>query len=198
MNTTAILPTAYLGPIQYYQKLMTYPNCIIEHQEHFVKQTYRNRCDIYSPNGLLTLSVPLVKRNHRQTTKDIKISYDYNWQVLHWRSLESAYRRSPFFEYFEDDFRPFYEDKKFEFLFDLNEALQQEVLALLKLKANCAFTSAYIKTYADADDFRSTEPDKNFIPKKYGQVFEPRHGFIPDLSIVDILFNQGSKALDYI
>lgn len=205
MNQTAILPTAYLGPIQYYQKLATYPDCIIEHHEHFIKQTYRSRCEIYSPNGVLTLSIPLEKRNKRQAVKDARISYEYNWQSLHWRSLESCYRRSPFFEYYEDDFRPLYENKKFDFLIDFNEAVQQEVLGLLKLKPQYSFSKEYKSAYANADDFRnlispkeSFEADPAFTPKPYYQVFEPRHGFIPNLSIADLLFNQGSKATEYL
>ncbi|MGQ0829558.1 MAG: WbqC family protein [Bacteroidota bacterium] len=200
-----ILPTSYLAPIQYYSKLKKHPNCIIEHFEHFPKQTYRSRCDIYSPNGLLTLSVPLVKRNQRQVIKDLKISYEYDWQKLHWRSLESSYRRSPFFEYYEDDFHPFYHDKKFDFLIDLNEALQQEIFKLLKLKINYSFTTEYKKEYTGVNDLREIispkvplSTDKEFSPTPYWQVFEPRHGFIPNLSIVDLLFNQGSKALEYI
>jgi hypothetical protein len=205
MHSTAILPTTYLGPIQYYHKLISYPSCIIEHNENFIKQTYRSRCDIYSPNGALTLSIPLEKRNKRQVIKDVKISYEYSWQTLHWRSLESCYRRSPFFEYFEDDLRPYFEEKKFDFLIDLNEALQKEILSLLKLKPQYSFTSEYKKEYSDADDYRNIispkEPlslDPEFIIKPYNQVFEQRHGFIPNLSILDLLFNEGSKALNYI
>lgn len=205
MNNTAILATAYLGPIQYYQKLIQYPSCIIEQHEHFIKQTYRSRCDIYSPNGILTLSIPLEKRNKRQAVKDVKISYEYNWQHLHWRSFESSYRRSPFFEYFEDDLRPFYEDKKFDFLIDLNQALQEEVIQLLKIKPSISYSAEYKSVYEGADDFRSIispkEPldlDKTFVPKPYSQVFETRHGFIPNLSILDVLFNEGSRALNHI
>ncbi len=204
-KSIAILSTAYLAPIQYYSKLINYPICIIDNYEHFTKQTYRSRCDIYSPNGLKTLSVPLVKRNHRQAMKDLKISYDFDWQKLHWRTLESSYRRSPFFEYFEDDFRPFYHDKKFDFLIDLNESLQQEILQLLKHKANYSFSADYIKTYTDADDYRTlitpkatTDEDKLFEPKIYAQVFETKYGFIPNLSILDLLFNQGSRAKEFI
>lgn len=203
MNPTAILSTAYLAPIQYYSKLMHYPTCIIDNCEHYTKQTYRSRCDIYSPNGLKTLSVPLVKRNHRQAVKDLKISYDIDWQKLHWRTLESSYRRSPFFEYFEDDLHPFYHDKKFDFLIDLNEALQQEMLSLLKQKSNYTFSTEYIEKYEDSDDYRNIiSPKENlnsdtlFKPKIYAQVFETRHGYIPNLSIVDLLFNQGSRALE--
>jgi hypothetical protein len=205
MHSTAILSTAYLGPIQYYQKLLIYPEIIIEHHEHFIKQTYRSRCDIYSPNGILTLSIPLEKRNKRQAVKDVKISYEYNWQTLHWRSLESCYRRSPFFEYFEDDLRPFYEDKKFNFLIDLNEAIQQEIVSLLKQKIKYGFTTEYKSSYENADDFReiispkeSLNADPSFRPKPYSQVFETRHGFLPNLSVADLLFNEGSRATDYI
>ena len=205
MNDTVILPSAYLAPVQYYSKLKHYSDCIIEHHEHFPKQTYRSRCDVYSPNGVLKLSIPLVKRNHRQPTKDVKISYEYDWQKLHWRSIESCYRRSPFFEYYEDDFLPFYTDKKFDFLIDLNEAMQQEILKLLKLKVNCSFSTEYHNSYDNADDMRDlispkTKPDSDtdFKVTPYMQVFEPRHGFIPNLSIIDLLCNQGSRALETI
>ncbi|MCW3083994.1 MAG: WbqC-like protein [Bacteroidetes bacterium] len=205
MNNTVLLSTAYLGPIQYFQKLAAYPNTIIEHHEHFVKQTYRSRCDIYSPNGILTLSIPLEKRNKRQATNEVKISYEYDWQKLHWRSLESCYRRSPFFEYFEDDLRPFYEERKETFLIDFNEAIQQGILSLLKLKTEYSFSTEFHKTYEGADDFRtlispkeSTLSDPAFVSKPYNQVFEPRHGFIPNLSVVDVLFNEGSRAMDSI
>jgi hypothetical protein len=205
MNSIAILPSAYLAPIQYYSKLITYNAIIIEHQEHFIKQTYRSRCNIYSPNGLQTLSIPLVKGNHRQTVKEMKISYDYNWQQLHWKSLESAYRRSPFFEYFEDDFRPFYMAKKLEFLIDFNEELQQIILTLLKIKVDYKYTETYQANFIGTDDYRtilspkvSLTKDEHFIVKPYSQVFENKFGFIENLSIVDLLFNQGSRAKEYL
>jgi len=205
MNSTAILPIAYLAPIQYYSKLNSYNTTIIEHHEHYIKQTYRSRCNIYSPNGLQTLSVPLIKRNHRQTVKEIKISYDYDWQKLHWRSLESAYRRSPFFEYYEDDFLPFYLNKKFEYLIDWNEELQQLMLTLLKIKTNYNFTENYKATYENADDYRTIlspkEPianDEHYTIKPYHQVFQTKLGFIENLSIVDVLFNEGSRAKEFI
>lgn len=205
MNQLTILSTAYLAPIQYYSKLKKYSTCLIEHFEHLPKQTFRSRCDIYSPNGILTLSIPLVKRNQRQVIKDVKIANDYDWQKLHWRSLESCYRRSPFFEYFEDDLQAFYLEKKYEFLIDFNERIQQEILTLLKLKPNYGFTSEYHKTYSNADDFRNIispkQPlslDPDYIPPTYIQVFENKQGFIPNLSIVDLLFNQGSRALENI
>lgn len=205
MNSIALLPTAYLGPIQYFQKLKRYDNCVIEHYENFIKQTYRSRCNIYSPNGLLTLSIPLEKRNKRQIVKDIKISYEYNWQQLHWRSLESSYRRSAFFEYFEDDLHPYYHEKKYEFLIDLNEALQQELMGLIKLKKEYTFTSSYVAQPEVTDDYRNIidpkadlKNDLLFESQPYYQVFETRHGFIENLSIVDLLFNEGSKVINYL
>jgi len=201
----ALLPSAYLGPVQYFQKFKNYSDCLIEHHEHLAKQTYRSRCDIYSPNGRLTLSIPLAHRNKRQSMKDVKISYEYNWQLLHWRSLESSYRRSPFFEYYEDDFRPFYHDKKSEYLIDFNDEMLQLLLKLLKLKSNYSITDEYHKTYENTDDYRTLispkeiiTADNTFELKPYFQVFETRHGFIENLSIVDLLFNQGSRATDYL
>ncbi len=201
----AILPISYLGPLSYYSKLKQHKNCLLEQFEHLPKQTIRSRCMIYSPNGALTLSIPLVKRNHRQIMKEVKISYDYNWLKIHWRTLESSYRRSPFFEYYEDDLFPFYHSKKEEYLIDFNHSLQEKILELLKLKINVQFTNEYIQTYSDSIDFRNFFSEKhlqeenrlyNVIP--YMQVFETKHGFLPNLSILDLLFNTGSKALDYI
>lgn len=205
MPPPAILSTAYLAPIQYYSILIKSSSCIIEHCENFPKQTYRSRCDIYSPNGLKTLSVPLVKRNHRQRVKELKISYDFDWRKIHWRTLESSYRSSPFFEYFEDDLYPYYHNKKYDYLIDLNEALQQEILILLKQKLEYTFTSEYHKVIEAAIDYRNLIGPKvlfqnnNVIDsKKYSQVFDNKYGFIPNLSIIDLLFNQGSRAMEFI
>src|ERR1700748_2834127 len=131
----AVLPMFYLAPVEYFIKLNTYkPDILIEKEEHFPKQTYRNRANIYSPDGVLALTVPVVKGSKQHTkVKDVKISYDFDWQRLHWLSLQACYRRSAYFEYYEDEFSVFYE-KKFDFLFDYNEQLLLFLLKATKIK----------------------------------------------------------------
>src|SRR3990170_2824855 len=143
---TILLPSSYFAPISYYASVLKSETIFIEQFEHFPKQTFRNRCSIYSPNGIQQLTVPLHERKDKTLTKDIRISYEINWQTLHWRSLESAYRSSPYFEFFEDDFRPYFE-KKFNFLIDFNMEIMQEVLALMKIKKEFLFTSSYQKEF---------------------------------------------------
>lgn len=204
-SNSILLPTAYLPPIQYYSKLIAYPEIIIEHFEHFPKQTYRNRTYIYSPNGKQNLVVPLKSRTERTLTKDIRICYNDPWQKLHWRSFEAAYRRSPYFEYYEDDLRPFYTEPKFEFLIDLNMALIEFINTSLKINCAPQPTSTYEKEYKEMDDYRSTispkkelSSDTTFKVKEYSQVFDNKHGFIPNLSIVDLLFNHGPRSVEYL
>ena len=196
---TILLPSSYFAPISYYASVLKSETIFIEQFEHFPKQTFRNRCSIYSPNGIQQLTVPLHERKDKTLTKDIRISYEINWQTLHWRSLESAYRSSPYFEFFEDDFRPYFE-KKFNFLIDFNMEIMQEVLALMKIKKEFLFTSSYQKEFAGAD-LRDSLNKKNVsviaLPR-YQQVFEDRKGFISNLSIADLLFNQGNDARDYL
>ncbi len=160
-QTTAILPSCYLPPIQYFSKLLKYDHVILEHFEHFPKQTYRNRCCIYGANGKLSLSIPLQQRTERTLIKDIKISYDSDWQKLHWRSIESSYRRSPYFEFYEDDFIPFYTEKQFHFLLDFNEAMMNKVNLLLKIKPEIHYTKEYKKEYEN--DFRTSISPKSIL-----------------------------------
>jgi hypothetical protein len=198
----ALLPMFYLPPVEYFVQLNNYRQAIlIEKEEHFPKQTYRNRAHIYSPDGLLALVVPVVKgaKNHTKI-KDVKISYDFNWQRLHWQSLQACYRRSAYFEYYEDELSVFY-DKQFAFLFDYNQQLLQFILKALKMRADLNYTEAYQAEYAGLTDFRtSINPKKtgDFQQKTYLQVFEERNGFLGNLSIVDLLFNQGPHSLNYL
>lgn len=202
-----LLPSVYLGNITYYG-LLKRGDAAIELHEHFVKQTYRNRCTVYGANGKLDLIVPVEKSkgSQRKIMKDCRISYNDNWQKIHWRSLESAYRTSPYFEYYEDDLKPFYE-KKVDFVVDWNEMLQQKMCELLQLELKWNFTEKYEENYPDTADYRNDfDPNKTLqlsthqplASLPYTQVFENKHGFIPDLSIADLLFNTGPEAAGYL
>ncbi len=200
---TVFFTSAYLAPVQYYSKLVHYSDVFIETHDNYIKQTYRTRCDIAGANGRLTLSIPVDKGNMLKClTKDIRISYAENWQRIHWRSIESAYRTSSFFDYYEDDFRPFYE-KKFNFLFDFNEQLRELVLSLLDLDINTKYTDKYeVNLLENEIDLREKiHPKKDFLtedphfkPTAYYQVFEQKNGFLPNLSIIDLLFNMGNET----
>jgi len=198
----AVLPMFYLAPVEYFVHLNTYKaDILIEKEEHFPKQTYRNRANIYSPDGVLALTVPVVRgaKNHTKI-KDVKISYDFDWQRLHWLSLQACYRRSAYFEFYENEFVQFYE-KKFQFLFDYNEQLLQFILKSIKLKVELKYTESYEAEYASLADFRNAinpKKESNFNQKPYFQVFEERKGFQKNLSIIDLLFNQGPGAINYL
>jgi hypothetical protein len=198
----AVFPMFYLGPTSYYTELKNNQGGVmIEREEHFPKQTYRNRANVYTPDGVLSLVVPVVKGSKQHTKiKDVKISYDFNWQRLHWLSLQACYRRSAYFEYYEDDLAPFYE-KRLHFLFDYNEQLLHFVLKAVKLNLTINYTDTYEPGYTDIEDFRSTFHAKttdDINQKPYIQVFEDRHGFIKNLSIADLLFNQGPHSMNYL
>ncbi|HYK76722.1 MAG TPA: WbqC family protein [Daejeonella sp.] len=202
MEKGAIFPLFYLPPIEYFGQLIQHQGPILfEKQEHFPKQTYRNRAQIHSANGKLNLIVPVIKGSGVHTImKDVKISYDFNWQRLHWLSLQTAYRKSAYFEFYEDDLRPFYE-KRWTHLFDYNQELLQLLLRLLKLNINYSFTDNYEPAYPELDDFRESIHPKEtstYPAKPYFQVFEERNGFLPNLSIVDLLFSQGPQSQKYL
>ena len=198
----AVLPMFYLPPVEYFVRLNTYkPDILIEREEHLPKQTYRNRASVYTPDGVLTLTVPVIKgaKNHTKV-KDVKISYDFEWQRLHWLGLQACYRRSAYFEYYEDELAPFYE-KKFDFLFDYNQQLLQFILKAMKIKFELKYTESYEAEYLNLADYRNTISPKHetaIEQKPYFQVFEDRKGFIKNLSIVDLLFNQGPHSVNYL
>lgn len=198
----AVFPMFYLPPVEYFTKLKAYkPDIVIEKHEFFPKQTYRNRANIYSPDGMLTLVVPVVKGSKVHTiTKDVKISYDFRWQRQHWMSLETCYRRSAYFEYYEDDFARFYQNN-YTYLFDYNEELLHLLLKLTKLPINISYTETYEKEYSGLEDLRtsmSAKKEPNVEQKPYFQVFEERKGFMKNLSIIDLLFNQGPQTINYL
>ena len=209
--TTALLQTTYFGPIQWYQKLYRYDRCQIEQYDSFQKQTYRNRCVIATANGTQALTVPVEHSSlltpHSSLVKALRISDHNQWRRVHWNALQSAYSESPFFEYYADDLHPFFE-KRYEFLIDFNEAIRQKICELIDIHPHVEYTKEYTSDIryqtSDITDFRDVinakhpQPDAEFEEKDYWQVFQRKHGFLPNLSILDLLFNMGPESIFYL
>jgi len=214
--------------VQWYQKLNRYDECLIERHESFIKQTYRNRMIIATTNGPLSLTIP-TNHDTSMAMKDIRISDHANWRHVHWNALLSAYGESPFFEFYQDDIRPFYE-KKYEFLFDFNMEITEKMIELLDIRPKISVTDEYVlseERRVKSEEFKNPEaqaqfntqhstfntqirdfrdvirpkkplPDPEFTPKRYYQVYEQKHGFLPNMSILDLLFNEGNEAIFYL
>ena len=196
MLNNPLLPTAYFGPISYYAILLQYPNCIIELHEHFIKQSIRNRCNIYGANGKLFLTIPKERKGSSTTIiKEIRISYKESWQKEHWNAIVSSYNSSPYFEYYKDEFLPFFEDKE-RLLVDFNNKLQVVILKLLQEEKDIETTSEYLHQ-GNFSDLRNHKWNLG-KQEKYDQVFMEKHGFIANLSILDLLFNLGPESADYL
>ena len=191
-----ILSTAYLAPVEYYVVLANSEQILLEQHEYYQKQSYRNRCRIATANGIMDLSIP-VDSAGKTPIRDIRISDHNNWQTLHWRSIETAYNSSPFFEYYADDFRPFFE-KKWLFLWDFNLALFNKTLELLDIETKIELTEQYKPETSDnfLDLRAAIHPKKeiSLLLKPYYQVFETKFGFMPNMSIIDLLFNMANEA----
>lgn len=199
-----LLSSTYFGPVQWYQKLHRADVAWLEHCDNFVKQTYRNRCIIATAQGTQALTVP-VEHNGPCPMRDIRISSHGKWRSEHWNALLSAYGDSPFFDFLADDIRPFFE-KKWEFLFDFNFEITQTLCQLLDIHPNLCLTTHYERPTLPpaAGDFRDAIrpkhalPDPDFQPRPYYQVHAQVHGFRPNLSILDLLFNMGNESIFYL
>lgn len=202
-NSIVIFPTSYLPPISYMHQFVKYRIIYIDVFENYIKQTYRNRCSIYSANGRLSMSIPVIKTNGNHTkVKNIEIDYSQQWQRMHWRSIESAYNTSPFFLYYRDELEPFYK-KQFKFLIDFNTSILTLIIKLCGLKCEIKFTEKYAEQTDEIIDFRNkfsakTKSGEVLSFPHYEQVFNEKHGFIPDLSILDLLFNEGKFCKKYL
>ena len=222
--TTALLQTTYFGPIQWYQKLCRYDHCLIEQYDSYQKQTYRNRCLIATANGIQALTVPVscdsVAGSDKCIVKDVRISDHNQWRRVHWNALQSAYSESPFFDYYADDIRPFFE-RKYDFLIDFNEAIRQKMCELIDIHPHVEYTTSFLIPHSTLHtpspslgrvgvgsplftDFRDVihakhpPPDATFEARKYWQVFQHKHGFLPNLSILDLLFCMGPESVFYL
>jgi hypothetical protein len=196
-----IHPT-YFPSISHFVAMVQSDNIVFEMEDNFQKQTNRNRTYIYSPNGVQLLNVPVKhSKEIHQKTKDIKIENDFSWQKQHFKSLEAGYRSSPFFEFFEDKIHPIFE-KKHHFLMDLNFETMELISKCLRLKLDYESTLEYFHKVDtnSVRDFRTLvdgKKDKSQF-ESYKQVFDNKHGFLNNLSILDLLFNEGKYALDYL
>lgn len=198
---TVVLSTTYFGPIQWYQKLHRYDCSVVSREGRFRKQSYRNRCVIATANGLQALTVPVV----HDAGKDIgtlRISEHGNWRHVHWNALCSAYGDSPFFQYYADDIRPFFESR-WEYLYDLNMAITVKMCELLDIHPNITDrldgdVQGGVDDLTDAIDPKHGSVDSAFVPRRYYQVYEWRYGFQPNLSILDLLFNEGNESVLYL
>ena len=198
-----VYPALYNGPVNYYARLIREKVIVLEQFDSYAKQTYRNRCRIMGPNGVLTLSIPVKKRHGiKNLLRDIRIDYDTPWNKIHWKSLVASYAASPFFEYMMDDLVGFYE-RKYGFLLDLNQQLLEQTLQLLgiDIPVKCSHVFSEITGKTDPRHFihpklEQVLVDPVFKPLVYHQVFSDRLGFQANLSILDLLFNEGPGARD--
>ena len=202
MKQKTILSTALLPNIDYMSALIHADEVKIEKHESYKKQSYRNRYNIVGPNGLHALTIPVNKNGlHNCPISDLRISYDNNWLKMHWKTWETAYNSSPFFLYFKDDFKNIFE-KKHSFLWDLNQEFLSLILEILEIDKKIEFTRAFQKDHKEYMDLREVISPKKapFCKKftKYYQVFETKNGFVPNLSIIDLIFNMGNESVIYI
>lgn len=199
-----LLPTSYFGNIEYYSSIYNNEDVKIELYEHFPKQTFRNRTLIMSANGVIPIIVPLKKsRGGRSITKNIEIDYSMPWQRNGWRAIESAYRNSPYFEHYADDFRHFFTER-YDNLSEMNYDILSATLSILGISKDIYFSTSY----TDSADLQSEDIDlrEYFSPKRnsdfkggeYYQVFSERIPFAPNLSIMDLIFCEGPESIDYL
>ncbi len=201
MQKNLLHPT-YFPTIASFSLIIKKP-CVMEVSDNYQKQTFRNRTYIYGANGKQLLTVPILHtggETGRQLYKNVKIDNNVSWQKLHWKTLQTAYRTSPYFEFYEDAISPVFE-KKFNFLIDLNFYSIEAVLSCLNTDIQWDKTSKYEENYQDFNDFRflaNAKTEHNITQEEYYQIFSDKHGFIKNLSILDLLFHEGNYSENYL
>ncbi len=205
-QTPVLLSTAYLPPVQYVSKFLMNREVLLEKHENYQKQSYRNRCYICGANSRLTLVIPVIKpKENICGITDVRIDYEKKWQRTHWKSIESAYRLSPYFEFYADDLAGLFQ-KQIDKLFDWNLAVLKFILDKLNIHTGMGFTKSYKMPDDRQYDYRQSihpkerlnKPDPSFKVIPYQQVFTERFGFLPNMSIIDLIFNEGRHASDVI
>jgi hypothetical protein len=203
MPDNCLLSSAYFPPIHYISIIFRSEKVLIEKEENYLKQTYRNRCLILTSDGPSALSVPVMEGSSRKTpVKEIKIDYSKRWQQVHMRALISSYRSSAFFEYYFEDFEKIILGKS-EYLLDLNSLALSTILRIINIPTPVEFTEVFEKDTGQDYDLRYRISPKKDKPgttpeKEYYQVFGNKFGFIPGLSILDLIFNTGFDAVNYL
>ena len=190
----------YFPVISHFKLMVNSKKIIFELNDNFKKQTYRNRTYIYGANGLLLLSIPVIhSQKNRKKFKDVKIAYDHDWLSQHWKSFQTSYRSSPFFEYYEDKLVDLYK-KKEKYLYDFNLRSIDVLFEMLQINIDYNFTESYNENYSEALDFRNNynKLNSDFGVKQYTQVFESKHGYIENLSALDLIFNEGPNAINFL
>lgn len=197
---SVLLSLPYFGPISWYSEFIRADEIAIEACENFQKQSFRNRTYIVDPNRVLPLVVPIVHQpgNSRQRYSEVKISYAANWQKDHWKALESSYRSSPYFEFYEDFFRPLFQHPEFELLMEFNKKAHTTIVQLLDLAdKTVSWTQSYASEFVGKDLREVIHPKKSFglnMKPSYHQVFSPENSLHPNISVLDLLFNVGPQA----
>jgi hypothetical protein len=194
------LNTAYWPNLIYLKTVFEADTVCIEQHEHYDKQSFRNRCEILSANGLLRLSIPVKKVSGKMKLKDVELCYREKWQHQHWKALTSAYKNSPYFEFFEDDIKYFYE-REFQFLLEYNTAQLEFLLKALRVSKPITFTEKYLSLFTHGKDARHLTGAKSILQMDmapYKQTFSEKYDFVPNLSSLDALFNVGIKTKELI
>ncbi|SKB91992.1 WbqC-like protein family protein [Alkalitalea saponilacus] len=196
-----IFSTSIFPPVHYFAHLASCQEAVIERYCNYSRQTYRNRYVILGANGVLPLTVPVVKTSGKKTcTKDVEVDYDTPWNQVHWKSIEAAYNSSPYYIYYKDDIEPIF-TKKWKYLLDMNQYALEVAMECTGVSAKISFTKEWQREYQHPDFRDSIHPkknysvDKSFRPEPYRQVFALNQPFIPNLSILDLLFNKGPESL---
>jgi hypothetical protein len=191
-----IFPTAYFPSINYLKALFDCEQPLIEIHENFQKQTIRNRCEILTSNGILTLSIPVIHNpNGKQTTKNVRIDYSKNWQIDHWRAIQSAYASAPYFDDYFADIKSIITDKC-NLLIEKNERILSYIEFVLEMNSNLSYTNEFVNQISNRKNLYLIRESNNI--KNYQQVFGYNQPFSPNLSILDLIFNEGPFCRNWI